>query len=73
MPLLSDAPLLDVALHREGLKRRWTITRWSMGWSFRYIDHEGVTYSGCANLDAMRAQKADWEAEIAVAKADGWK
>ena len=72
MPLLNDAPLLDVRLTRDGLVRRWTISRWSMGWTCRYVNGIEVTVGGCSTLALMEAKRRQWEAEIAAARTDGW-
>ncbi len=64
--------MLDVSLSRKGLTRRWTISAWEKGWSCRYIDRHSVSFSGCDTLALALAKKDVWEAEIIVARADGW-
>ena len=63
---------MDVALRRNGALRRWTISKWSMGWTCRYSDNGTVTIGGCHTEELMRAKRQEWEAEIAAARADGW-
>jgi hypothetical protein len=72
VPLLNDAPLLDVRLTRDGHVRRWTISKWSMGWTCRFVDNGNVSVGGCSTLERMEAKRQQWEAEIAAARADGW-
>ena len=64
--------MMDVVLRRNGVTRRWTITKWAKGWSFRYIDDDLVSFGGCDTLEAALAQKRAWEAEIIAALANGW-
>ena len=72
MPLLSEVPILDVRLTRNGKVRRWTISKWTMGWTCRYVNGLEVTIGGCSTLELMEAKRQEWEAEIAAARADGW-
>jgi hypothetical protein len=69
----TEDPLLDVTLRRNGLTRRWTITREDNNWSGRYSDHKFLSFTGCPTLASALAKKAEWEAEIEAAKADGWE
>ena len=45
---------------------------WGERWSCRYTEPAGVRYCGCDTLDSALAKKAEWEAQIAAARADGW-
>ena len=72
MPLISGQPLLDVTLRLGDKVRRWTITPWSMGWTFRFVDSGTVTVSGYQTRELMESQRQKWEAEIAAARAEGW-
>ena len=72
MPLISGQPLLDVTLRRDDRVRRWTITPWSMGWTFRFVDSGTVTMSGYPTRELMESKRQEWQAEIAAAREDGW-
>jgi hypothetical protein len=69
---LDEPPLLDVTLTRDGQKRRWTITPWTMGWTCQYSTVGEVTSIGCATLELVATKVREWEAKIETARADGW-
>jgi len=64
--------LLDVTLERNGQIQRWTIQSHHHLWSCRFISPGRVMHQGCRAIDAAKALKAEWEADIEAAKADGW-
>jgi hypothetical protein len=72
MPLLNDQVILDVTLWKGEARRRWTITKWAMGWSCRQVDGPSVIIYGCDTAEAMQTQRQAWEADIAALRADGW-
>ena len=57
MPPFSDLPILDVRLTRNGVVRRWTISKWMMGWTCRYVDGLEVIVGGCSTLELMEAKR----------------
>jgi hypothetical protein len=70
--LLGQPPLLDVTLRRDDITRHWTIAPWSTGWRFQFSTAGEVTVGGCLTLQQAEARLREWEAEIVVARADGW-
>jgi hypothetical protein len=72
VPLLDGPIILDVTLQRDGEVRRWTISKWSMGWTCKYVEKGTVIVGGCLTFELMQAKKRQWEADIAALRADGW-
>ena len=70
--MLNDQVLMDVALSKGEARRRWTITKWSMGWSCLRTEDHDVIVSGCATEKAMLAHRQAWEADISALHQDGW-
>ena len=64
--------MLDVSLSRNGLTRYWLITKWAERWSCSYTEGHCVKYGACGTLALAQAKKAEWEQEIASARANGW-
>jgi hypothetical protein len=73
IPFSGSTVLLDVTLRRQGDRRRWVIVSRDVGWDCRVIGPQFVSVSGCETREAAEAKKLDWEADISVARADGWK
>jgi hypothetical protein len=68
------AVLLDVTLHRFDAVRRWTIhTAFPDGWSCRLLTGTSVRVSFCQTEDQVVAKQREWRAEIAAARAEGWR
>jgi len=64
--------MLDVLLRKNGTARHWVISEFAGRWVSRYTDGQSITFGGFDTLALALAQKAQSEAEIAAAKADGW-
>ena len=65
---------LDVTLRRDAQVRRWTINTVDRPdyWSYRFVDGNSVTVSGCFSEAEVSTVMREWKAQIFAAKADGW-
>jgi hypothetical protein len=76
MPHTFSSPtvLLDATLHRGGEVRQWIVRSRDMGgWDCQVLAPGAVTVCGCETLDLALARLREWNSEIEVARADGWR
>jgi hypothetical protein len=66
---------LRVVLAKDGQKRSWLIARAQYldgAWAYRVVAVDRVTAGALTTPEKARAMRAQFELEIAAARADGW-
>ena len=71
-PANLDDPILRVTLQKGGRTRRCEIVRSVKGWAYLCLAEHGVSAGALPTLREALAKRQEFEAEIEVARAEGW-